>query len=174
MGEGSRIVARQRISTPAGNYEATLDALFGLAKRLEAAAAVGELPIGFGSPGALSKTSGLMKNCSSTCLNGKPLLADLEHRLGARVRLANDADCLALSEARDGAAAGADNVFAVILGTGVGGGIVVRGELLNGANAIAGERSEEHTSELQSLMRISYAVFCLKKTKNKETQRCTK
>ncbi|HEY9545724.1 MAG TPA: ROK family protein, partial [Solimonas sp.] len=104
MGEGSRIVARQRISTPAGNYEATLDALCGLAKRLEAAAAVGELPIGVGSPGALSKTSGLMKNCSSTCLNGKPLLADLEHRLGARVRLANDADCLALSEARDGAA----------------------------------------------------------------------
>src|SRR3546814_13574321 len=80
-----------------------------------------------------------MKNCSSTCLNGKPLLADLEHRLGARVRLANDADCLALSEERDGAAAGADNVFAVILGTGVGGGIVVRGELLHGANAIAGE-----------------------------------
>src|SRR3546814_10446395 len=110
-----------------------------------------------------------MKNCSSTCLNGKPLLADLEHRLGARVRLANDADCLALSEARDGAAAGADNVFAVILGTGVGGGIVVRGELPNGANAIAGEwghnRSEEHTSELQSPMRRSYAVFGWKKNK---------
>src|SRR3546814_14016110 len=86
MGEGSRIVARQRISTPAGNYEATLDALCGLAKRLEAAAAVGELPIGVGSPGALSKTSGLMKNCSSHCLNGNPLLADREHRLGARVR----------------------------------------------------------------------------------------
>src|SRR3546814_11177049 len=130
MGEGSRIVARQRISTPAGYYEATLDALCGLDKRLEAAAAVGELPIGVGSPGALSKTSGLMKNCSSTCLHGKPLLAELEHTLGARVRLANDADCLALSEARAGAAAGADNGFAVILGTGLGGGNGVGGELL--------------------------------------------
>ncbi|NGY05842.1 ROK family protein [Solimonas terrae] len=139
MADGSRIVARQRIATPAGDYEATLDAVCGLVRRLEAAAAALDLPIGVGSPGALSKASGLIKNSSSTCLNGRPLLADLEHRLGARVRLANDADCLALSEARDGAAAGADTVFAAILGTGVGGGIVVRGELLNGANGIAGE-----------------------------------
>lgn len=139
MGECAQIVARQRIATPAGDYMATVDAIAGLVQRLEAAAGAGDLPVGVGSPGAPSKRSGLMKNCSSTCLNGQPLLADLEARLGARVRLANDADCLALSEARDGAAAGADTVFCAILGTGCGGGIVVRGQLLNGANAIAGE-----------------------------------
>ncbi|HET8882665.1 MAG TPA: ROK family protein, partial [Solimonas sp.] len=139
MGENSRIVARQRIATPAGDYPATIDAVCGLVRRLEAAVSAGGLPVGVGSPGAIVKASGLIKNSSSVCLNGKPLLADLEQRLGARVRVANDADCLALSEAHDGAAAGADTVFAAILGTGVGGGIVVRGELLNGANGIAGE-----------------------------------
>jgi len=80
-----------------------------------------------------------MKNCNSTCLNGRPLQQDLERTLNREVRLANDADCFALSEATDGAAAGADTVFGVILGTGVGGGVVVRGQLLKGANAIAGE-----------------------------------
>lgn len=139
MGAGSCIVARQRIATPAGDYPATLDAICGLVRRLEAAAACGELPVGVGSPGSLSKASGLLRNSNSVCLNDQPLLADLESRLGARVRLANDADCLALSEAHDGAAAGADTVFAAILGTGVGGGIVVRGQLLDGANGIAGE-----------------------------------
>ena len=139
MGEGSRIVARQRIATPAGDYAATIDAVCGLVRRLEAAVSAGRLPVGVGSPGAIARASGLIKNSNSVCLNGRPLLADLEQRLGARVRIANDADCLALSEAHDGAAAGADTVFAAILGTGVGGGIVVRGELLNGANGIAGE-----------------------------------
>jgi fructokinase/N-acetylglucosamine kinase len=80
-----------------------------------------------------------MKNCNSTCLNGRPLQEDLERALNREVRLANDADCFALSEAVDGAAAGAETVFGVILGTGVGGGVVVRGHVLNGANAIGGE-----------------------------------
>lgn len=139
MGEGARVLARQRVATPAGDYAATVDAVAALVQRLEAAAGARALPVGVGTPGAVSKASGRMKNCNSTCLNGRPLLADLEARLGARVRLANDADCLALSEAQDGAAAGAATVFGVILGTGVGGGIVVRGALLDGANAIAGE-----------------------------------
>ncbi|NKF22887.1 ROK family protein [Solimonas marina] len=139
MGEHSRIVARQRIATPAGDYDATIEAVAGLVHRLEAAAGGGPLPVGVGTPGAPSVRTGLMKNCSSTCLNGRPLLADLQAKLGPRVRIANDADCMVLSEAMDGVAAGASTVFGVILGTGVGGGIVVRGQLLDGANAIAGE-----------------------------------
>ncbi|MGH8444229.1 MAG: ROK family protein [Solimonas sp.] len=139
MGEGSRVVAQQRIATPTEDYTATVDALAALAHRLEAAAGASGLPIGIGTPGAVSLLTGRMKNCNSTCLNGQPLLADLEARLGPRVRIANDADCLALSEAHDGAAAGAETVFGAILGTGAGGGIVVRGQLLRGANAIAGE-----------------------------------
>lgn len=139
MGANSQIVAQQRVATPAGDYAATVDAVAHLALRLEAAAGGAKLPIGIGTPGAVSTLTGRMKNCNSTCLNGQPLLADLEARLGARVRIANDADCLALSEAHGGAADGAETVFGVILGTGVGGGIVVRGQLLRGANAITGE-----------------------------------
>jgi fructokinase len=95
--------------------------------------------IGVGIPGALSPTTGLVKNANASWLIGRPLDADLSHRLGRPVRVANDADCFAISEAVDGAGAGATVVFGVILGTGVGGGIVVRGSLLAGANAIAGE-----------------------------------
>jgi predicted NBD/HSP70 family sugar kinase len=95
--------------------------------------------VGVGTPGALSRVTGRVKNANSTCLNGQPLKEDLEAALGREVRLANDANCFALSEAVDGAGAGAEVVFGVILGTGVGGGIVVRGEVLTGPNAIAGE-----------------------------------
>jgi fructokinase len=95
--------------------------------------------VGVAAPGALSLATGLVKNANSTCLNGRPLRQDLEAALGREVRLANDANCFALSEAVDGAGRGARVVFGVILGTGVGGGIVVNGALLEGANAIAGE-----------------------------------
>lgn len=139
MGANSQIVARQRVATPKDDYAAAIEAIVGLVKRLEAAGGARDLPVGIGTPGALSRATGRMKNCNSTCLNGQPLLADLEAVFGPRVRIANDADCLALSEAHDGAAAGADTVFAAILGTGVGGGIVVRQQLLRGPNAIAGE-----------------------------------
>ena len=136
--DGPRILARQRIPTPAGDYMATLMAVAGLVETLEA-----ELgrrgSVGVGTPGVESAQSGLIKNANSTCLIGKPLKRDLQALLQREVRLANDANCLALSEAVDGAAAGAEVVFGVILGTGVGGGIVVRGEPLVGANAIAGE-----------------------------------
>ena len=96
-------------------------------------------PIGIGTPGALSRSTGSLKNSNSACLMGRPLLKDLEHLLDRPVRMENDANCFALSEARDGAALGAGVVFGVILGTGVGGGIVVHGRVLTGRNAIAGE-----------------------------------
>jgi fructokinase len=129
---------RRRIPTPQGNYPATLDAIQRLVE--EAWAELGaEASIGLGTPGAISKATGLLKNSNSTCLNGKPLLKELQQRLGRSIRISNDADCFALSEATDGAAAGAGIVFGVILGTGVGAGVIVNGKPLAGPNAIAGE-----------------------------------
>ncbi len=129
---------RRRVATPQGDYRATLDAVCALVRAAEAETGVRGMTVGIGTPGSATD-AGLMRNANSTCLNGQPLQADLERRLGRRLRLANDANCLALSEATDGAAAGAGVVFAVILGTGVGGGIVVHGRLLAGANGLAGE-----------------------------------
>lgn len=127
---------RQRIDTPAGDYAATLQAIAALAA--QARAVGGACSIGLGTPGSLTP-EGLMKNANSQCLNGRPLQRDLEALLGQPVRLANDANCLALSEATDGAGAGAEVVFAVILGTGTGAGIAVRGRVLRGPNGLAGE-----------------------------------
>jgi fructokinase len=129
---------RQRVATPQGDYDATLEALARLVAEAEAALGPAS-SLGIGTPGAISPVSGLMKNSNSVCLNGRPLKQDIEARLGRSVSLANDANCFALSEATDGAAAGADVVFGVIVGTGCGAGIVVRGHVLNGPNAIAGE-----------------------------------
>jgi fructokinase len=128
-----REVFRKRIATPRGDYAATLAAIAGLVRE------AGEGTVGVGIPGALSRATALVKNANSTWLIGRPLQEDLESAIGREVRLANDANCFALSEAVDGAGAGAEVVFGVILGTGVGGGIVVRGEVLTGPNAIAGE-----------------------------------
>jgi len=133
-----RVRARRRVATPRGDYDATLAAVAAVVAALEAETGVGA-PVGVGIPGALSRASGLVKNANSTWLIGRPLVEDLAATLGRPVRLANDANCFALSEAADGAGAGADPVFGVILGTGVGGGIVVGGRLVVGANAIAGE-----------------------------------
>ncbi len=133
-----RQLLRQRIPTPRGDYTGTLEAIAGLVRSAEAAlGATGS--VGIGTPGAVSPATGRMKNCNSTWLNGQPLKQDLERRLARPVRLANDANCFALSEAVDGAAAGAQVVFGVILGTGCGAGIVVRGHVLTGPNAIVGE-----------------------------------
>lgn len=129
---------RRRAPTPQGDYSGTLDLITGLVADAEAELGT-RCSVGIGTPGSLSPLSGLIRNANSTCLNGQPLLVDLSARLGRDVRLANDANCLALSEAADGAAEGAGIVFAVIIGTGVGGGIVVNGHLLQGANLIAGE-----------------------------------
>jgi fructokinase len=133
-----RIVHRKRVETPRSGYEDTLEAIVALVEEAERAAGAA-LTVGMGTPGALSLATGLMKNANSTWLLGRPFKADIEARLGREVRMANDANCFALSEAVDGAGAGAEVVFGVILGTGVGGGIVVHGRVLTGANAIAGE-----------------------------------
>ncbi len=138
LGDKGEVLARQRVATPQGDYAATLRAIGTLVDTVESR--LGQRgSVGVGIPGAESLASGLVKNANYTCLIGQPLRADLERTLHRPVRLANDANCFALSEAVDGAAAGAGVVFGVILGTGVGGGIVVRGEVLVGANAIAGE-----------------------------------
>jgi fructokinase len=129
---------RRRVPTPARDYRTTIDAIIRVIRSIEqeigAAASVG-----IGIPGAVSPKTGLVKNANSTWLIGRPLQRDIETALGRPTRLANDANCFALSEATDGAGAGIDTVFGVILGTGVGGGIVSGGQILVGANAIAGE-----------------------------------
>jgi fructokinase len=137
LGPGGRELARRRIPTPR-DYHATLAAIVELVAGIERQ--VGERgSIGVGTPGAISPATGFIKNSNSTWLNGQPLDRDLATALGRPVRLMNDANCFALSEASDGAAAGDGVVFGVILGTGVGGGIVVHGRCLEGPNRIAGE-----------------------------------
>lgn len=133
-----RSLWRQRVPTPVGDYAATLAAIADLIDRAETDCKVAGCSVGIGTPG-VSTAAGRIKNANSLCLNGQPLQHDLEHRLGRAVRIANDANCLALSEATDGAAAGADVSFSVILGTGVGAGVVVGGRLLEGPNQLAGE-----------------------------------
>lgn len=128
----------KRLPTPGGDYAGTVRAVAALVR--EAESAVGrEASVGVGTPGCISQATGLMKNSNSVCLNGQPLDRDLAQALGRPVRLANDANCFALSEATDGAAAGARVVFGVIVGTGTGGGVVVDGRVLPGANGIGGE-----------------------------------
>jgi fructokinase len=129
---------RERVATPVGDYDATLNAIAQLVRRAETERGLTMAPVGIGTPGSLTR-AGLIKNANSTCLNGRALVRDLERLLERTVRIANDANCLALSEATDGAAAGADVVFAAILGTGVGGGIVAHGRVLTGPNGLAGE-----------------------------------
>jgi len=133
-----RELIRERVPTPGGDYRGTLAAVHELVLRLVSQAG-GPCSVGIGLPGSVSRATGRVKNSNSTCLNEQPLYHDLENLLGRPLRFANDADCLALSEATDGAAAGAAVVFGVIVGTGTGGGIVVNGRLLNGPNGIAGE-----------------------------------
>jgi fructokinase len=143
LSPGGEELARLRRPTPrsaeaAANYRAIVDAIADLVAELETA--TGErASVGVGIPGAVSPATGLVKNANTTCLIGRPLDRDLAAALGRPVRLANDANCFALSEASDGAGAGASVVFGAILGTGVGGGIVVGGKVLTGRNAVAGE-----------------------------------
>jgi fructokinase len=132
------IRVRRRVATPAGDYSATIDAIIALINGIEQEIGA-SASIGIGIPGAVSPKTGLVKNANSTWLIGRPLQRDIEIRLGRSTRLANDANCFALSEATDGAGAGIDTVFGVIIGTGVGGGIAIGGRILVGGNAIAGE-----------------------------------
>ncbi|MCV6625063.1 MAG: ROK family protein, partial [Cellvibrionaceae bacterium] len=135
-----KVLARRRLPTPQGDYPATLDTIAELVTSLQGEFALPpKLPLGIGTPGAISAKTGRMKNCNSICLNGEDLLGDLKTRLQRPVQLANDADCFALAEARVGAGRGRRTVFGVILGTGVGGGIVIGGQLHRGPSHIAGE-----------------------------------
>lgn len=127
---------RHRVATPKGDYAATVAAIAQMVRA--AGTQVSAFTVGIGTPG-VAAAGGVMKNCNSTWLNGRPLQRDVEAALQRPVRIDNDANCLALSEATDGAAAGADVVFAVILGTGTGAGIAVRGHVLHGPNGLAGE-----------------------------------
>ena len=129
---------RRRIDAPRGDYRATIAAIASIVAAADEACGKAA-SVGIGIPGTISPATGLVKNANSTWLNGHPLHHDLEAELRRPVRLANDANCFALSEATDGAAAGAAVVFGVILGTGTGGGVVVNGRVVVGANAIAGE-----------------------------------
>ena len=135
--DGAEMV-RERITTPQDDYQGTLAAIVDLISRLEKSVDK-QCSIGIGMPGSQSRATGLVKNSNSICLNGRPLHRDLESMLGRSLRFANDADCFALSEASDGAAAGAATVFGVIVGTGTGGGLVVNGRLVSGPNGITGE-----------------------------------
>lgn len=133
-----REVARHRVPTPKNDYAATVAAIAQVVRHVESVAGVTGT-VGIGTPGAISPATGVIKNANSVVLNDRPLDQDVAAALGRPIRMANDADCFALSEATDGAAAGATTVFGVILGTGVGGGIVIDGGLVAGPNAIAGE-----------------------------------
>ena len=132
------VLLRRRTDSPRGDYGKTLDAVAALVAETEAELGA-RGTVGFGTPGAISPATGLLKNSNSTWLNGRPLDRDLAETVARPIAIANDADCFALSEATDGAAAGAASVFGVIIGTGTGGGLVIHGRLLAGPNAIAGE-----------------------------------
>jgi fructokinase len=137
-------IARLRVLTPKHDYDATVKAILEVVSYLERRAKVSPADqqpasVGVGIPGTVVQATGLVKNANSTWLNGQPLERDLSAALGRPVRIANDANCLAVSEATDGAAAGAGLVFAVILGTGCGGGIAIHGQVHVGPNGVAGE-----------------------------------
>lgn len=135
---GGAIVLRERVATPHGDYDGTIRAIIALVQSAEARLGRHN-SVGLAIPGTVSTLTGTIKNANSTWLNGRALEADLVSALERPVRLANDANCFALSEASDGAAAGAATVFGVILGTGVGGGVVVNGQVLKGAHGLGGE-----------------------------------
>jgi fructokinase len=150
---------RRRIFTPRGDYQATLDAVAGLVVQAERELGA-RGSIGLGTPGSISRANGLLRGSNSTCLNGQPIKRDLQRILGREVRITNDANCFALSEAGDGAGRGADVVFGAILGTGVGAGIVVHGRVLDGPNAIAGEWGHNPLPWPRDDERPGPACFC--------------
>ena len=140
LGPDGRELGRKRVTTPAGDYDGTIDSISELISGLTYDHKVPDgIPVGVGIPGAVSRKTGLVKNANSNCLIGRPFDQDLELRLGRAVKIANDADCFAVSEATDGAGADSRVVFGVILGTGVGGGLAIDARPWVGPNAITGE-----------------------------------
>ena len=153
---------RRREPTPHNDYDAILTLVASLVADAEKACGVraGEGRVGIGTPGSLSRATGLLRGSNSVCLNGMPVKRDLEARLGRTIAMANDANCFALSEATDGAGRAAGVVFGVILGTGVGGGIVVNGRPLEGRNAIGGEWGHNPLPWPNDDERPGAACFC--------------
>jgi fructokinase len=157
--EGPRELLRRRVAAPRGDYDATIRAVCDLVAAFETE--LGQPgTVGLGIPGAISAATGLVKNANSTWLIGRPLDRDLERGLGRPVRVTNDANCFALSEAIDGAGSGAQIVFGVILGTGTGGGIVVNRRVLEGRNRIAGEWGHNPLPWQQDGERPGPACYC--------------
>jgi len=154
-----RELARRRIGTPRGDYAATLHSIAGLTAWLEQETG-GRGTVGVGIPGVVSPRTGLVKNANSTWLIGQPLDHDLAELLGRSVRVQNDANCFAVSEAADGAGAGYETVFGVIIGTGTGAGIVTRGKVLTGRNAIAGEWGHVSLPWLNAQEHPGPACYC--------------
>ena len=138
LDDTGEIVWRERRPTPAEDYQAIIETIAALVAQAAIETAQ-EMTVGIGMPGSLSPKTGLVRNSNTQCLNGQAIKQDLESAMAREVRLANDANCFALSEATDGAGAGAQSVFGVIIGTGCGGGLVFDGKLQNGANGIGGE-----------------------------------
>lgn len=159
LADDGAVAWEQRMATPRGDYAATIRAIASCIDAAERSVGV-RCSIGIGMPGIVSATTGLVKNANSTWLNGHPLHADIERHLSRPVRLANDANCFAMSEAADGAAAGAAVVFGVIIGTGTGAGIIVRGQIVVGANGIAGEWGHNPLPWPQDDERPGPACYC--------------
>jgi fructokinase len=159
---GGRELLRRRALTPRDDYAATLAGVVALvdAAERELALPAGYASVGIGTPGSVSRANGLLRGSNSVALNGRPIVADLEQRLGRPVRISNDANCFALSEATDGSGQGATVVFGAILGTGVGGGIVVNGRVLDGPNRIAGEWGHNPLPWPRDDERPGPACFC--------------
>ncbi|BBU97535.1 fructokinase [Providencia rettgeri] len=138
LDDSGNTLFRKRIPTPRGDYDATLKAIASLVADAETATGLSG-SVGVGIPGTLSPVTSKVKNANSTWLNGKPFDADLSYLLNREIKMANDANCLAVSEAVDGAGAGEKVVFAVIIGTGCGAGIAINGQVHSGGNGVAGE-----------------------------------
>jgi len=154
------VVEKIRIPTPGQEYKQILDAIIAVVSGLQSRAA-SRLSVGIGTPGCLSLTSNTIKNCNSISLNGRTLKTDIEAQLGYDIRLENDANCFALSEAHHGAGTGAQSVFGAILGTGTGGGVVINQELLTGPNSIAGEWGHNPVpSSVIQLMEDERKCYC--------------
>lgn len=139
LDESGGELLRYREPTPQGDYQGTIKLICNLVESVKIELDADQVSIGIGVPGSISPTTGLMRNANSTCLNGRPLQVDLEQALKRKIVLANDANCFALSEATDGAGAGASTLFAVIIGTGTGAGLAVDGKVIGGLNSVAGE-----------------------------------
>lgn len=160
LADDGSVEEKIRIDTPGDSYADTCDALCSLIEELQSHASI-PLSVGIGTPGALAFPAEVMKNCNSICLNGEPLKKDVERRLGYAVRMENDANCFALSEAHYGAGKDSASVFGVIIGTGTGGGVVINKQLVTGPNSIAGEWGHNSLpSSARELVQADRRCYC--------------